>query len=82
MNSSTAASMSQLLGRFAPVNSEKVRWYVGEYLTDRVVRFASESATSGVRPWGRCSVEKAVVDKRYEMIACSSAKVDRSCVAM
>src|SRR4051812_2894001 len=50
INSEMAASISQLLGRGPLVNSEKVRWYVGAYFRDRVVRLESESAASGVRP--------------------------------
>jgi hypothetical protein len=76
-----APSISQLLGREPLVKSEKVRWYVGAYFSDLVVRFESESETSDERPWGRWSEGIEFVDSRYEMVACSSANVDRSWLA-
>jgi hypothetical protein len=78
MYSLMAPSISQLLGSGPLVNSEKVRWYVGAYFSDLVVRLESESETSCESPCGRCSEGTALVDNRCEMVACSSAKVDRS----
>ena len=64
------------------MNREKVRWYVGAYLSDLVVRLASDSALSGDNPNGRCSEGIEFVESRYEMVACSSANVDLSWLAM
>jgi len=70
--------MSQLLGSDPLAKSEKVRWYVGAYFNDLVVRFDSESDTSDESPCGRWSEGIELVDKRYEMVACSSENADRS----
>lgn len=81
MYSSIAFSMSHVLGAAPAVNREKVRWYVGEYRRDRVVRFDNLSMTSGVKPWGLASGAEEV-DRRYEMMDCSSENVDCSSFAM
>lgn len=81
MYSSMAASISQLLGIGPLVNKEKVRWYVGAYFRDLVVRLESDSAASGVSPAGLWSDGIELFDSKYEMIACSSANVDRSWLA-
>jgi len=59
-----ACGCAALLGSGPLVNSEKVRWYVGAYLSDLVVRFDSESAASGVRPCGRWSEGMELLDSR------------------
>ncbi len=82
MYSWMAASISQPLGEGPLANNENVRWYVGEYRRERVVRFANASATSGESVCDRCSTVADDVDRRYDITACSSAKVERSCVAM
>ena len=64
MYSSNAASMSQLAGVAVGVKRENVRWYVLEYFKDRVVHFASESATSGARALGDLSGGAELVDRR------------------
>lgn len=79
---STASSISHVFGVGPSVKSEKVRWYVGAYRTDRVVRFERLSMADGVSVWDREPEDMDDVESRYEMIDCSSAKVSRSCVAM
>lgn len=64
------------------VNNEKVRWYVRESFTDRVVRFAKASPTSGAKAFGLLSGGAELVERRYAIIACSSAKISRSLFAM
>lgn len=81
MYSSMAASMSQLLGVGPSVNREKVRWYVGAYRRERVVRLAIVSAVSGAKPCGLCSAFAEDVESKYDITACSSAKVDRNSLA-
>ena len=76
-----AESISQLLGLDPLVNNENVRWYVGALRRERVLRFVRASVTSGLRGCGLWSADVVDVDRRYDMMACSSAKVDRSCVA-
>jgi len=78
MCSSMAALISQLLGTAPLANKENVRWYVGALRRERVLRFVRASATSGLRGCGLWSADVVDVDRRYDMIACSSAKVDRS----
>lgn len=82
MYSSRAASIFHDDGVAEGVNNEKVRWYVREYFTDRVVRLARASATSGARAFGLRSGGAELVDRRYAIIACSSAKISRSLFAM
>jgi hypothetical protein len=82
MYSSRAASIFHDDGVADGVNSENVRWYVREYFTDRVCRFANVSAISGARTFGLRSGGAELVDKRYAIIACSSAKISRSLLAM
>jgi hypothetical protein len=64
------------------VKRENVRWYVREYLRDRVVHFASESATSGARALGLLSGGAELVERRYAIIACSSANSSLKLLAM
>jgi hypothetical protein len=80
--SSRAASMFQDEGVADGVKRENVRWYVRAYFTDRVVRFAKASATSGARAFGLLSGGAELVERRYAIIACSSAKISRSLFAM
>jgi len=82
MYSSRAASIFHDEGVAEGVNNEKVRWYVREYFTDRVVRFAKASATSGARALGLLSGGAELVESRYAIIACSSAKISRSLFAI
>lgn len=82
MYSSRAAEMGQEEGVAVGVKREKVRWYVRAYFTERVVRFARASATSGARALGLLSGGAELVERRYAIMACSSAKISRSLFAM
>lgn len=82
MCSSNAASMSQEEGMAVGVNREKVRWYVREYFIDRVVHFANDSATSGTNAFGLRSGGAELVDRRYAIIACSSANISLNVFAI
>ena len=64
MYSSNAASISQEDGVAVGVKSEKVKWYVREYFVDRVVHFASDSATSGARVFGLRSGGAELVESK------------------
>lgn len=80
--SSSADAMSHDDGVAVGVKSENVRWYVREYFIDRVVHFARDSATSGANALGLRSGGAELVDRRYEIIACSSANIPRSLFAI
>ena len=51
-------------------------------MRDRVLRLDSESAASGDRMLCLGSDEAEVMESRYDMVACSSAKVERSWFAI
>ena len=82
MCSSSAASMAQDEGVAVGVKRENVRWYVREYFMDRVVHLASDSATSGANAFGLRSGGAELVERRYAIMACSSANISRSVFAM
>ena len=75
MCSSNAASISHEDGVAVGVKSENVRWYVREYFIDRVVHLARDSATSGANAFGLRSGGAELVDRRYAIMACSSANI-------
>lgn len=64
------------------VKSENVRWYVREYLVERVVHLARDSATSGGSAFGLRSGGAELVESRYAIMACSSANSCLSVLAM
>lgn len=53
-----------------------------EYFVDRVVHLASDSATFGARAFGLRSGGAELVESKYAIIACSSAKSCRSVLAI